>query len=155
MSGIPPLNTEPGTPAAEWAAKTTTALDPNPSTPPTQTMNPTTRQLFEEKNLRPDTTASELYGATPAAPVATRTPSQEIPGAYPNRQEELEARGKDVMQAATETANRVAQTVQTTAATYLPKAAETLGQYLPKGVVDTVSTYIRACLCCFTRCALV
>ena len=141
MSGLPPLSAEPGTPAHEWAAKTTTALDPSPSSPATQTMNPTTRQLFEEKNMRPGTTA-DTFGNAGALPLEDRTPSQDIPGAFPN-QEELQARGQEVMQAASETASKVAQSVQDTAATYLPMAAGTVGAYLPKSVVDTVSGYIR------------
>lgn len=148
MSGLPPLSAEPGTPAAEWAAKTTTALEPNPGTPPTRTMNPTTRQLFEEKNLRPGTVASDPL-ANPPTSTAQRTPSQEVPGAFPSDAVEPEARGgQEIMQNATDTANRVAQTVQETAAVYLPKAAETIGQYLPKGVVDTMSTYMRTCFWC-------
>jgi hypothetical protein len=169
MSGLPPLSAEPGTPADEWAAKTTSALDPNPPAPSSTTMNPTTRQLFEEKNLRPGTTATTVVA--PAAPVAptsayvqpvhvvepvsypvsqpVETPGREVPGAYPN-EDELQSRGAEITQAmqstaskAAQTASSLAQSVQETAAAYLPKAAETVGQYLPKRVVDTVSSYVR------------
>ena len=170
MSGLPPLSAETGTPAHEWAAKTTSALDPNPSTPPTTTMNPTTRQLVEEKSLRPGTI--EATAMDPLAPAtscvehvqvdrvpgesapytaisASGTPAKEVPGAYPTGQE-MQSQGQEITQTMSATANKAAQTasslahsVQETAATYLPKAAETVGAYLPKSVVDTVSSYVR------------
>ncbi|KIP06907.1 hypothetical protein PHLGIDRAFT_128011 [Phlebiopsis gigantea 11061_1 CR5-6] len=140
MSVLPPLSAEPGTPAHEWAAKTTIALEPDRSTPIIHSMNPTTHQLFEEKNMRPGTTA-DAFGNAPVVPHDDRTPSQDIPGAFPN-QEELQARGQEVMQTASEAASKFAQSVQNTAATYIPIAAETVGAYLPKSVVDRVSGYI-------------
>ncbi|EKM52498.1 uncharacterized protein PHACADRAFT_31008 [Phanerochaete carnosa HHB-10118-sp] len=148
MSGLPPLNAETGTPSHEWAAKTTSALDPNPVTPPAATMNPTTRQLFEEKNLRPGTTATETLGNPPPPSLPLDTPGREVPGAYP-RDGELQARGEDITQTmsqhasnATETASSFAHTAQQAAATYFPKAAEAVGAYLPKSVMDTVSSYV-------------
>lgn len=146
MAGLPPLSAEPGTPAHEWAAKTTSALDPNPDTPSVATMNPTTRQLFEEKNLRPGTTATETFGNPP--PPALDTPGRQVPGAYPD-ETEMQTRGQEITQAmsqtaskAAETATSLAQSAQQAAATYFPKAAETVGAYLPKSVVDTVSSYV-------------
>ena len=70
MSGLPPLSAEPGTPAHEWAAKTTSALEPNPGAPASTTMNPTTRQLFEEKNMRPGTTAADPLAPSAGEPFA-------------------------------------------------------------------------------------
>ena len=148
MSGIPPHLDTPvsAEPAGEWAAKTTSAL--NPGTPPTS-VNPTTAQLFEEKNLRPGTVQPTVEGAGFTSGTALDTPGREVPGAYPNEQE-LQSRGQEITQTVSETASKAAeaaggfaQTVQEAAATYLPKAAETVGQYLPKSVVDTVSTYVR------------
>lgn len=147
MSGLPPLNAEPGTPAHEWAAKTTSALDPDPGTPTANTINPTTRQLFEEKNLRPGTTASDTLGNPP--PPAPETPGREVPGAYPN-EAELQPRGQEINQTMSQTASKAAGTAsdlahsaQQAAATYIPMAAQTVGSYLPKSVVDTFSTYVR------------
>lgn len=153
MAGLPPLSAEPGTPAHEWAAKTTSALEPNPDAPSSTFTNPTTQQLFEEKNLRPGTIASGAPGTVSSVPYAAgqglETPGREVPGAFP-RDDELQDRGAEISQAMADTANRAAQTastlaqsVQETAATYLPKAAETVGHYLPKSVVDTMSAYIR------------
>ncbi|GJE89119.1 hypothetical protein PsYK624_052130 [Phanerochaete sordida] len=202
MSGLPPLSAEPGTPAHEWAAKTTSALEPSPAAPASTTMNPTTRQLFEEKNMRPGTTAtdplanptSESFAQPPSVPLAKPisdplaqpvhdplakpmseplakpvfepltspvsepftqpassaldTPGREVPGAYPDERE-LEPRGAEINRTMAETASTAAataggfaQSAQQAAATYLPKAAETVGAYLPKSVVDTMSSYV-------------
>ena len=138
MSGIPPqLDVHPGTPTGEWAVKTTSALQPEPAaTANGASTNPTTAQLFEEKNMRPGTTAETGLAS------AVSTPGHEFPGAFPNKQEAKPV-GSEITDSVTETANRVAQTVTETAQAYVPAAAETIGQYLPKSVADKMSEYIR------------
>lgn len=141
MSAIPPrLEAEPGTPAREWAVKNTSAFDTQP--PPAveanaSTMNPTTAQLFEQKNMRPGTVAEETVNTQPSA---VSTPGNEFPGAYPHKQDAKPA-GSEITAAVTDTASKIAQTVSQTAQTYGPMAAETITQYLPKSVADKVSEY--------------
>lgn len=138
MSGIPPqVQAQLGTPATEWAVKTTTALEPEPGTPNAFSVNPTTQQLFEEKNMRPGGVVTETFTSS-----AVSTPGNEFPGAYPNEKEMRPAPGESIVNTVTETAGKVAQSVSDTAQTYLPMAAERVGQYLPKSVADTMSTYI-------------
>ena len=124
MAGLPPLSAEPGTPAHEWAAKTTSALDPNPDTPPVAIINPTTRQLFEEKNLRPGTTATETFGNP--QPSVLDTPGREVPGAYPD-ETELQSRGQEITQVMSQTASKAAETA-TTLAHSAQQAAATIEQ---------------------------
>jgi len=122
-------------------------------------MNPTTQELFDEKNLRPGTVntsaaaasaPSDTYadptthsileskGLSAADPQsATSTPGHELPGAFPNKQE-LKPTGESITGTASNVVQAVTETVSNTAAAYLPAAA----QYLPKSVVDTVSSYI-------------
>ncbi len=144
MSGIPPqLDVHPGTPTGEWAVKTTSALQPQPAaTANAATTNPTTAQLFEEKNMRPGTVAESTFAPTSASVVST--PGQEFPGAYPNKQEAKPV-GSEIAETVTGTANSFAQSVSETAQTYVPAAAEMIGQYLPKSVTDKMSEYIRTC----------
>ncbi|THG97128.1 hypothetical protein EW026_g4811 [Hermanssonia centrifuga] len=159
MSGIPPqLDAEPGTPAREWAAKTASALDPSLTKTTTFTttskpagtvmtepvgtsMNPTTRQMFEEKNMRPGTIAPETFSMSNTIPPSVTTPGYEVPGAYPSN-EDTTAHGESITNTAVNTAQRVAESVSNGASTYLPAAAHTAAQYLPKSFVDSVSAYM-------------
>ncbi|KAI0696198.1 hypothetical protein BC835DRAFT_889777 [Cytidiella melzeri] len=137
MSGIPPqLDVHPGTPTGEWAVQTTSALQNEPTEPANAvSMNPTTAQLFEEKNMRPGTTAET------SLPSAVSTPGNEFPGAYPNSQEARPV-GAEITSAVTDTARSVAQSVTETAQVYVPAAAGMIGQYLPKSMADKMSEYI-------------
>lgn len=149
MSGIPPqLDVHPGTPTGEWAVKTTSALQTEPAaTANAASTNPTTAQLFEEKNMRPGTVAETSLPTAPLAESslysAVSTPGYEVPGAYPNKQETRPV-GAEITETVTDAASRVAQTVTETAQIYVPSAAEKIGQYLPKSVADMMSDYIRA-----------
>lgn len=147
MAGIPPqLPLKPVTPSSEWAATTTSALKPDAETSNVASINPTTRQLFEEKNMRPGSTATETF-SSPLVTVGSSTPGREVPGAYPatpgDETKDFQTKGQQLTSQAADAAVSVAHTVQGAAATYLPMAAETVGQYLPKGMADTLASYIR------------
>lgn len=119
--------------------KTTSALDTQPATTANAaSMNPTTAQLFEEKNMRPGTTAET------SLPSALSTPGQEFPGAFPNK-EEARPVGSEITETVTSTASRVAQSVTETAQAYVPAAATSIGQYLPQSVTNMMADYIRTC----------
>lgn len=85
MTGLPPtINPNTGSPAGEWATNTTSALNPTTTTTNVETdgtnsnsMNPTTAQLFAQQQIRPATGAA----AEPAS--STSTPGYELPGAFP------------------------------------------------------------------------
>lgn len=148
MAGIPPqLPLKPVTPSSEWAATTTSALKPDGGTSNATSMNPTTRQLFDEKNIRPGTTAAETF-SKPMVAGGSTTPGREVPGAYPatpgDETKDFQTRGQELSSQAADAANSVAQSVQGAAATYLPMAAESVGQYLPKGMADALAFYMRS-----------
>ncbi|KAI9060355.1 hypothetical protein FKP32DRAFT_1595434 [Trametes sanguinea] len=145
MSGIPPQidTTQPGTPAGEWARSTTTAAFARTEAAPalststnSTSVQPTTSgvSLSAANEAQKPPFDPKAYNVTPA------TPGVDVPGAYPTTPGEQAAKPeipisadavKETAQSAAETASRVVQS-----------AAETAAQYLPKGVVETVSAYI-------------
>ena len=94
----PPVLSPPlGTPSSEWAKKTTATLDPSQGTPQ-------------------NTTSEQPSSHSPAV-----TPGNELPGAFPNR---------DQGETSTGTTN-ITDTI-----------VDTAKQYLPTSVVNTVGTFL-------------
>ena len=136
MSGLPPqLTTEPGTPAREWARSTTTAAfartEPAPAISNPGHVDPAGGSISSANDAQkgafdPSFADADVPGAYPVTP-----------GDYdPTRQASLQ----ETAQAAAGQASSFVQTAATTAA-----------QYLPKGVIDTVSSYIREQSCQLSR----
>ena len=126
MSGIP--ETFPSEPAqaatggSEWAPKTTSSVDPplgTESVTSATDMNPTTAQLVGEKPTH------DFAAADPLAPKDSPlpTPGPELPGAFPASQQG-EAAGEAGSLGIASAASKVAQSVGSAAAQYLPKSVQ-------------------------------
>ena len=144
MSGIPHTipkdTTQPGlgTPADEWASKTTSMLEPH-TTNVVSLINSTSRHSSDE-TFNQDHPNSEAQSTFVNSSVVS-TPGVQLPGAYhPGPEEQTGSLDyKDAANKVSESIQQAAQSVGTTAASYLPAAA----QYLPTSVVETVANYIR------------
>ena len=137
MAGIPPqISTDPGTPSSEWAKSTTTAAfsrtDPAPAI---------SQQSADPTDVKPTPVGGTSISATDTANKGPFDPrlvpeGEGVPGAYPvtpgDTNPDTQLSVKDTAARAAEVASQMASTAATTAAAYLPK-----------GVVDTVSSYIR------------
>lgn len=125
MSGIPPhLDTDPGTPSGEWAKSTTTAAfarsDLNPAPEPAQ----------EASSEAP------LKRPVDPKPVVSQ---EAVPGAYPAAADTGPHAGPQI--SVKDSAVHAAEVGYA----YAASAASTAASYLPRGVVDTVSSYMREC----------
>ncbi|KAI0632566.1 hypothetical protein C8Q77DRAFT_1158058 [Trametes polyzona] len=143
MSGLPPqLDTQPGTPANEWARSTTTAAFSRTEPAPAFSVTNDNTSIPQPSSGVSVSAANDAQ-KPPFDPktynVAPSTPS-EIPGAYPTTPGEQAAKPQIPISA--DTVKETAQSAAATASTLVQSAAETAAQYLPKGVVDTVSSYI-------------
>ncbi|OSC98339.1 hypothetical protein PYCCODRAFT_1454456 [Trametes coccinea BRFM310] len=145
MSGIPPQldTTQPGTPAGEWARSTTTAAFARTDAAPalststnSTSVQPTTSgvSVSAANDAQKPPFDPKAYNVTPS------TPGVDVPGAYPTTPGEQAA--KPEIPISTETVKETAQSAAETATRVVQSAAETAAQYLPKGVVETVSAYI-------------
>ena len=131
MAGLPPqLNTtDPGTPSREWAKSTTTAAfarsdpAPNLSSAPTAPHHPDRDDAVLSDTNHDAGATTGFPGAYPDTPIGEQGP-----------QEPTVRRGS-----VTETAQHIAGT----ASAFVQNAASTAAGYLPQGVVDVVSSYIR------------
>ncbi|KAH9852827.1 hypothetical protein C2E23DRAFT_917823 [Lenzites betulinus] len=151
MSGLPPQldTTLPGTPSTEWARSTTTAAfsrtDPAPALGATTTTTTTTTPSVPPPTTVTGGSISAADGAQKAPfdakafNVSPATPGAEFPGAYPATPGEP---GPQLQPPATETVLQTAQNAASTASGYMQSAAGAAAQYLPQGVVDTVSSYM-------------
>ncbi len=131
----PKLTTEPGTPAREWAHSTTTAAFAR-TEPTIDSFNPNTNPA----PIHPTTAGVSLSSASDANKGAF-DPSYveaDVPGAYPVTPGEHDPTRQTSLQ---DTARAASQ--QTSM--FMQNVAVTAAQYLPQGVVDTVSSYIRKC----------
>lgn len=95
----PVLNPPLGTPSNEWAKKTTSSLNPSSQETPQ------------------DTTPGQVTDQSPGV-----TPRNELPGAFPNR---------DQGETSTGTTTNITETI-----------VDTAKQYLPAGVFNTVETFL-------------
>ena len=119
MSGIPPhIDTDTGTPSGEWAkSTTTTAFARSDPAPGTSTDAP------KERPTDPKPGVSD----------------EDVPGAYPAGAEAHSSHHVSVKDSAVHAAE--------VSYAYAASAASTAASYLPKSVVDTVSSYMRECPC--------
>ncbi|KAI1783467.1 hypothetical protein LXA43DRAFT_1067619 [Ganoderma leucocontextum] len=114
MSGIPPhLDTDPGTPSGEWAKSTTTAAFARSEPAPTTSTDSPNKGPFDPK----------LCAA-----------EEDVPGAYPAAADTHPDPQGSVKDSAVHAAE--------VSYAYAASAASTAASYLPKGVVDTVSSYM-------------
>ena len=144
MSGLPPqLDTaDTGSPAQDWARSTTTAAFAR--------SQPASVLSSEEPSSSP---RADLHSAVRSSPAGNLSVSAaddaqkgafdpklsgtSFPGAYPDTPDEKAATA--VGTSATETAQRAAGT----ASDFIQSAATTAAGYIPQGVYDVVSSYIR------------
>ena len=138
MSGIPPqLNTDPGTPSQEWARSTTTTAfarsDPSPNASST---NSVAAAHPRSGDISVSAATDAQKGPFDPGATVTKTPSP-IPGAYPDTP------GEQNMPARHESMAETAQRAAGNASTFVQSAATAAAGYLPRGVVDSVSSYMR------------
>ncbi|KAI8992713.1 hypothetical protein BD414DRAFT_481960 [Trametes punicea] len=143
MSGVPPqIDAQPGTPAGEWARATTTAAFAR--TEPAAALSPSTDSPVEPTTSGVSISAANDAQKPPFDPksynVDPATPGVNVPGGYPTTPGEQAA--KPNIPISTDTVKETAQSAAETATKVMQSAAETAAQYLPKGVVDTVSAYL-------------
>ncbi|KAI0364169.1 hypothetical protein BV20DRAFT_974757 [Pilatotrama ljubarskyi] len=144
MSGLPPkIDAEPGTPANEWARSTTTAafsrVEPAPalsSSTNDTSVQPTSAgvSIAAAHDAQKGPFDPKAYNMNPT------TPGDNIPGAYPTTPGEQAA--KPNIPISTDTVKETARSAAETATSIAQSAAHTAAQYLPQGVVDTVSSYM-------------
>ncbi|KAI0742231.1 hypothetical protein C8Q80DRAFT_1122586 [Daedaleopsis nitida] len=148
MAGIPPqINTDPGTPAREWAQSTTTAAfartEPAPALPGSNNANvePTTGGVSigaagdAQKGaaaFAPAPTSSDGAQKGPFDPSFTQGG---VPGAYPVTPGDHDPTRQM-------SASETAQAAVEQASTFVQSAANTAAQYIPQSVKDTVSSYM-------------
>ncbi len=116
MSAIPPhIDTDTGTPSGEWAQSTTTAAF-----------------------ARTDPASGVSLDAPKQRPVNPKSgfSQEDVPGAYPAAAD-MSSPNMTVKDSAVHAAE--------VSYAYAASAASTAAAYLPKGVVDTVSSYMREC----------
>ncbi|KAI0776516.1 hypothetical protein BD413DRAFT_520259 [Trametes elegans] len=144
MSGIPPQidTTQPGTPAGEWARSTTTAAFARTEAAPAVTSHSASDaqpasggvSVLAANDAQKPPFDAKAYNMNPP------TPGADLPGAYPATPGEHAAQPQ--LPVSPETVKETAQAAAETATTIVQSAATTAAQYLPQGVVDTVSSII-------------
>ncbi|RPD72688.1 hypothetical protein L226DRAFT_511379 [Lentinus tigrinus ALCF2SS1-7] len=143
MSGIPPhLDTSPGTPSQEWARSTTTAAfartEPAPALAP-GAIPPDANTAQPPSSLAPGSVPPRTGGVS----ISSANNAQKgafdpelahgVPGAYPVTPGDHDPTRQTSLQ-------ETAQTAAGQASNFVSSAAQTAAQYLPQGVVDTVSS---------------
>ncbi|KAI0820556.1 hypothetical protein BC628DRAFT_1330201 [Trametes gibbosa] len=115
MSALPPQleSTQPGTPPTEWARSTTTAAF--------------------DRTLPLHPPPDPFHPISDA--LSPPTPGAQFPGAYPQTPGEQPLVSADTLM-------QTAHSAATSASNFVQSAAGAAAQYLPQGVVDTVSSYI-------------
>ncbi|RDX52680.1 hypothetical protein OH76DRAFT_1480304 [Lentinus brumalis] len=149
MSGIPPqLDTSPGTPSQDWARSTTTAAfsraEPAPALapgaiPPSSSNPPQIAAPTLAPGSVPPTTEGVSISSASDANKGTFDPEM-VPGAYPVTPGDQDPTRQTSLKEVTQTAAGHATNLAGQASNLVSSAAHTAAQYLPQGVVDTVSS---------------
>ena len=147
MSGIPPqLDTSPGTPSQEWARSTTTAAfsrtEPAPAL--ASGANPSDATAGTHRESAPGFVAPTTGGVSISSANDAQKGAFEpdlatgVPGAYPVTPGDHDPTRQASLQ-------ETAQAAAGQASAFVATASKTAAQYIPQGVVDTVSSILREC----------